>query len=183
MRKRFLVALFAIGLFGANAQSVKFGAKAGINFSSFTGDDTEGLNSRTGFHVGGVAELKLTDEFSLQPELLYTELGAKGDEGDQVLKTSYLSLPVMAKYYLIEGLSVEAGPQASILLSDKVEENGQDQGDADLENFDLGLNLGLGYTFENGIFLQSRYTFGLSDVAEDADAKNGALQFSVGYQF
>lgn len=106
---------------GAYAQSVKFGVKAGLNVSTFTGDDSDEAESLTGFHVGGVAEIKFTDKFSLQPELLYSTQGAKasvsGIEGgvaynaDIKAKVSYINLPVMAKYYVIPGLSLEAGPQ------------------------------------------------------------------------
>lgn len=179
MKKLLLSLLLLTGTFAVNAQSVKFGVKGGVNFATIRGNDLD-VDSKTGFHVGGVAELKLGDKFSLQPELLYTELGTK--DSDNELTLNYISVPVMAKFYLLEGFSVEAGPQFSFLVKDELETpvgilNPQ------TEDFDFGLNVGLGYNFNNGLFVQSRYTLGVSPIQENPDVKNGAFQLSLGYQF
>lgn len=179
MKKLLLSLLFLTGAFTINAQSVKFGVKGGLNFATLRGENLD-VDSRTGFHVGGVAELKFSDKFSLQPELLYTELGTKNSTNE--LRLNYISLPVMAKYYVIDGFSLEAGPQFSFLVKDEVETPTATI-DPQTEDFDLGLNVGLGYTFNNGLFIQSRYTLGITPVQESPDVKNGAFQLSLGYQF
>ncbi|WP_408582810.1 outer membrane beta-barrel protein, partial [Myroides odoratimimus] len=68
-----LIAALAIG-FSANAQTpdVKIGAKAGLNVSNLTNSDA---SSRTSIHVGAVAEIFINEKFSIQPEILYSELG------------------------------------------------------------------------------------------------------------
>ncbi len=181
MKKLLLITVFSI-LFSlnSNAQSLNFGVKAGANFSTLRGDNLD-VENRTGFHIGGLLELKIADKFSIQPELLYTELGAKNSQTN--LKTSYISLPIMAKYYLFQGLSVSAGPQVSFLVDDELKLPDGTLVDPDIEDFDLGLNLGLGYNFNNGIFFQARYTLGIVAVQENPDIKNGAFQLSLGYQF
>ncbi|CAM1345362.1 porin family protein [Tenacibaculum amylolyticum] len=183
MKKVLLTVLFAVSLFSVNAQSVKFGVKAGLNFATVNGDDVgTNVDPRTGFHAGGVAELKLTDKFSIQPELLFSQLGSQS-EGNKV-RLNYLSLPVMAKFYLIEGLSVEAGPQASLLIDDKIELVSGATPNVNWEDFEFGLNIGAGYTFNNGLFLQTRYAFGLTSIQEISDdTRNGSFQVSVGYLF
>src|SRR5690554_7681134 len=72
--------LFASLIFTANAQvpDVKLGAKGGVNFSNITNSD---MDSKTGFHIGVLAEVFFSEQFSLQPEILYSTQGAelKGD--------------------------------------------------------------------------------------------------------
>jgi len=194
----------------ANAQEIKYGVKAGLNLSTLTGDVAYyDVKSKAGFHVGGFVEFKITDKFSVQPELLYSAQGAKlryssADEfsstiDKQNIKLGYLNIPVMAKYYVIKGLSIEAGPQVGFLLSAKNEYNiyssisedlsgsGEDDIKDDSKSVDFGLNVGAGYEFTQNIFVQARYNFGLTSISENAsnefDPKNGVLQVSFGYKF
>src|SRR5690606_21065628 len=92
-----VAAVFAFGV--ANAQDgAQFGVKAGLNMSNITGDfDADGATS---FYVGGLVDLTISENFHIQPELLYSMEGA--DEAS----ISYLRIPVMAKYYVMEGLNL-----------------------------------------------------------------------------
>ncbi|WP_442264643.1 porin family protein [Tenacibaculum sp. ZS6-P6] len=180
MKKIFTIALFTVSLLCVDAQSINFGVKGGVNFSTLRGDNLD-VDSKTGFHIGGIAELKIVDKFSVQPELLFTQLGTSGSQRD--FKTSYISLPVMAKYYVFQGLAIEAGPQVSFLIDDELKRSDGTIVDTNVEDFDFGLNFGVGYNFNNGIFFQTRYTLGITTVQENPDVKNGAFQLSLGYQF
>ena len=61
--KKLLLTAAAVFAFGfANAQEVKFGVKAGLNINTITGGYLSGT-SKVGFHVGGLAEIKLSDKF------------------------------------------------------------------------------------------------------------------------
>ncbi len=195
MKKLLVIAMVAVG-FTANAQDINFGVKAGVNFASLNGGELD-YNSRTSFHVGGVAEFKLSDKFSLQPELVYSAQGAKrsdnmeGTDVDYTLKLDYLNIPVMAKFYVAEGLSLEAGPQMGIKLAAeaKAEANGMSETEDfkdEVESIDFGLNFGAGYKLENGLNFGLRYNLGLSDIAKNNagdSIKNGVFQLSVGYFF
>ena len=90
----------------------------------------------------------------------------------------------MVKYYIVDGFSVEAGPQFSFLVKDEIL-NGAQVTDVTANSFDLMANLGLGYQFKNGLFFQTRYNLGLIDVniSENLNIKNGVFQMSLGYQF
>jgi len=167
-----------------NAQFLKLGVKAGVNFASQTGDafpeqniDKEGITS---FHAGLVAELKLLEKFSIQPELLYSTQGATYKNAVSEFKNElgYLSIPVMAKFYLTKSVSLEVGPQASFLLSEK---NDFDVKNA--ETFDFGLNAGLGLKITEGLFVQARYGLGLTEASKDANIKNSVFQLSAGFMF
>ncbi|KAF2513699.1 PorT family protein [Flavobacterium zhairuonense] len=184
--KKIILSAVAVMAFGfANAQDVKFGVKGGLNFANLGGDlDGDGVTS---FHVGALAEIKLSDKFAVQPEVLFSGQGADFSEDgfDSTLKFSYLNIPVMAKYYVIEKLSIEAGPQIGFLLSAKNED--EDVKDS-FKSVDFGVNFGAGYDFTEHFFAGVRYNVGLSniaDVPDEADFKtnNGVFSVSVGYKF
>ena len=166
-----------------SAQDVDFGLKAGLNISNFTGGDAD-RNSLIGFHIGGIAEVKLNDKFSIQPELLYSQQGSEANDEVKV-KVDYLAIPVMAKYYLSEKFSVEVGPQMSFLINDKAEYNDSSIPDAetDAASFDFGLNAGVGFNITDNLFAQARYNYGITTVVENPDIKNSVFQLSLGYKF
>ena len=79
MKKLLLSIALVSFCFSANAQ-VKFGARAGLNLASMTGDDAAGdLDGRTSLHLGVTAEIEISDSFSLQPELTYSGQGYTAD--------------------------------------------------------------------------------------------------------
>src|SRR5687768_2381617 len=104
--KKITLSIIAVLAFGfTNAQETKFGVKAGVNFANLSGDDVFGDNStKIGFNVGGFAEIKLSEKFAIQPEILYSTQGTKseieGVDDDIFLNLSYLNVPVMARYYV-----------------------------------------------------------------------------------
>ncbi len=196
MKKLFIIAVITLGVtIGANAQKIRFGAKAGVSISKITGDDLGDLNMRTSLLIGGVAEIPISDKFSVQPEILYSAQGAKKDsEGvgaELVYKLDYINVPVMAKYYIIEGFSIEAGPQIGFLISSKIDWEAEgESGSEDIEylkSVDFGLNFGLGYKLDNGLNFGARYNLGLSNLNDfdnsDNNIKNSVIQISVGYYF
>lgn len=199
MKKLFLfAAIAAFGFTSVQAQDgVSFGAKGGVNFAKLTGDDVEDADGRTSFHVGAIVEIPVSDRFSVQPEVLYSGQGLQSEEDgiESKIKLNYINVPVLAKFYLTDGLSLEGGPQFGFLVNDEFEiedSNGNsiEVEDLDAASFDLGAALGLGYKFTNGLFLQGRYVLGLSNVddseeegAFEDDLTNSTLQFSVGLQF
>lgn len=185
MKKLILTGAFVvIGLFSMQAQEAGF--KAGVNFASLAGDDTEGLDGRTSFHVGFTVDFEISDQFSLQPELIYSNQGATFDAGgseDVTIRLGYINVPILASYAVIPGLSLQAGPQVGFNISSDVEFDGETEDIEDLETVDLALALGAQYELDQGLFFQARYNLGLSDIEEDIDQKNGVFALSVGYKF
>ncbi|AWM12869.1 PorT family protein [Flavobacterium sediminis] len=167
----------------SNAQLLQFGIKGGANFANYTGGSVEGIdfNNIASYHAGVVAELNIFDNFAVQPELLYSTQGSelKG-LGEQIKnELGYLSLPVLAKFYLTDnGLSLEAGPQFSVLVSERNEID-----TSNTNTFDFGIAGGLSYKLTKRLFVSGRYVAGLTDVKKDANVKNSVIQLSVGIMF
>lgn len=191
MIKKVLTMIVVSGIImTTTAQEVKFGIKGGLNLASINGDDvSDDLKSRSSYHFGIVTEVPISEEFSIQPELLISGQGARDEyEGvNEDLKLNYLATPIQGKYYVSKGLSVEAGPQLGVLLSAKSEFDGKDVDIKDsVKNIDFGFNLGIGYKLDNGMAVGARYNFGLSDINDEDgldSVKNGVFQISVGYFF
>ncbi len=185
----FIIAIAAtFSVAGVHAQSSGFGVKGGVNFASLNGDDIKNAETRTSFHVGGVYEIKISNAFSVQPEFLYSSQGYKG-EGDFQFQANYLNVPLMGKFYVAKGLSLQAGPQVglliyahekSVLLGVELDNDVKDN----YKDIDYGVNFGLGYTLPSGLFFDARYNLGLSAIdAGEADIKNNVIQLSLGFLF
>lgn len=198
--KKLLLSAFAVCAFAftSNAQDsdksssgldVTFGAKAGVNLANMAGD-IEDNDMKVGFHVGGMAELAFSDKFAVQPELVFSTQGYQYDVADETVKAnfSYINLPVMAKYFVTEGLSLEAGPQVGFLVDAQYKADGDSLDIDDASSVDFGMNFGAGYKLDNGLNFSARYNLGLSNTydgpgKDDYKVSNTVIQFSVGYFF
>ena len=203
------VLILLLGFQYLSAQDIFYGPKVGVNINQmmFSGNDTDLLKDMSGMkiasHIGGFVEYFFTDAIAVQPELLYTIKGASFKDATDEEYTSayvlkYISIPVMAKYYVSKSFSVEIGPYASYLLSAKnVEVNGifssalgSEAAAIDLKDsfkpFEFGAALGFTYVTKKGIYLGARYEYGILDIAkplEDVDAsfRNATIMASVGF--
>lgn len=206
MKKIILSVVLATLYYVAYAQNesvknsdISFGFKGGLNLSFITGDGTDNFDSKIAFHIGVVSEITISENFSFQPELLYSAQGDKETfEGTDIkYKLDYLNVPLMVKYYVSEGFSLEAGPQLGFLLSSKAEGDGVSIDLKDMMNtFEFALDFGLGYKFENGINFSARYNLGISNIvknngsilgepmtSDNSKNHNEVVQLSVGYMF
>lgn len=191
-----LFVILCIG-FTANAQKISFGFKGGLNSSWVTGDSSDGVSPRIGVHLGVMSEFSLSEKFSIQPELIYSQQGAQQDvaftldgftlqEEELKARHNYLNLPILAKYYITENFSIEAGPQIGFLLSAEQEGSGVEVDAKEaLKSIDFAASLGVSYKLNNGLNFSARYNAGLSDVNDVEGVTdenfNGVLQLSIGY--
>jgi hypothetical protein len=110
----------------------------------------------------------------------------------------YLNLPVMLQYKLKERLTLELGPEIGYLIGQKqVVSNISTQRPSPFtKDFDMAINLGVGYEPVNRVLLNLRYNFGIFDIdkpfhevvpgatpEEDSHRANRTLQLTVGYRF
>lgn len=214
--KKILLSAITVIAFGtvAQAQEISLGAKAGVNFSNFGGDEVGDSSARTGFHVGLVSEFKLTETFAIAPELLFSQQGSQTEDkydfgGAEIVEENkqtlnYVNIPIAAKYYITEGLSIHAGPQVGFLVSANskydvrataggvtTEESGELDNKDLYESIDFSVFGGIGYELPMGVFFQARYTTGLSSVNKDSEGTdsmdikttNNVFSLSVGYKF
>ena len=185
MKKILLLAVIAVlGVTNVNAQKINFGVKGGLNFASISGDNTKEIDPVAAFNFGLLSEIPISEKFSFQPEVMFSGQGYSFKDKDNLIALNYLNVPLMGKYYVTKGLSIEAGPQLGFLLSAKDEK--KDVKDS-FKTFDFGVNFGLGYKLENGINFGVRYNLGLTDINNldnySGKNRNGVLQVSVGYFF
>lgn len=199
--KRIIVSCFVtLALLGSvQAQETKkednskllLGIKAGFNRSILTNHDD--FLGKSGFHIGFVAEKFVTSNISLQTELMYSTLGANFTSTDFIpnnfdgkVTLNYLSIPIMAKFYLYKGFNLQMGPQLSFALHTKSKFDGYSYYEnKNIEKTDFAVNFGLGYEFDNRVFIETRGIFGVTNVIklEDDESKNFGVQFSIGYKF
>ena len=192
MKKLILLAAVVLVGFNANAQGVDFGVKAGANFATIGGDESGDFGNRTAFHFGVTAGISVSDNFSVQPELVYSAQGASidyggGEDGD--IKLDYLNLPIMAQFQVADGFSVEVGPQFGFLLSAKADDGDNEEDIKDfVKGLDLAAGIGVNYAMASGLNFGARYNLGLSNVndgegSDDFKNQNNVIQVSVGYRF
>ncbi|HYG01999.1 MAG TPA: porin family protein [Chryseosolibacter sp.] len=187
--KKLLLSAIAICAFSiVSFAQMSIGAKAGFNFAN-VGGDAENTDMRTSIHLGGYLNFAMSEQLSIQPELLYNSVGAKVSEGDfeATTKLNYLSIPVMVKYSF-GNINVQAGPQLGLLLGAKEKWEGDgESGEDDVKEFyngtDFGFNFGLGAEFGK-LNATLRYSAGLSNIVdtdEDVKVTNNVIQLSIGY--
>ncbi|WP_226390408.1 porin family protein [Penaeicola halotolerans] len=166
------------------SQGLNFGIKGGVNFAGFNGSsavfDSESITS---YHAGLFVELGFTEKFSIQPEILYSTTGANISFEDATRnfknKLGYISVPVMAKFYLIPNrLSIDLGPQLSYLWDEENEPTLDNS-----SNYDISVAGGITFRVLGPLFIQGRYNHGLNDIKSDADVSNRVFQLSAGLRF
>ena len=189
-----LLSLAAAVLFSqAVLAQFHIGAKAGANIIKIDGRSFED-EFRYGYHLGGFMEIRLSNKFVLQPEVLFNQYsttldsnfkniyqGVINSSSQSKVKLGYLSIPILLNYKLIGSfLSLQAGPQFSVLMSKNktLLQNGAEA----FKNGDFsmlgGVQVKLGAIRVNG-----RYVVGLSninDIDNQDKWKSEGFQVSVG---
>ncbi len=174
--KRIAAVLFFSFIFlQSNAQvTIKPGIRGGLSFVGLTGEVFE---SRPDVYLGGVAEIRLAKFYALQPEIIYSRQGASTDIGyydsyygyrsrNKDYSLQYLNINLINKFYIVQGLHGLIGPSLDFKISDNM---GNDFGD-EVSSYDMGLNLGIGYTFPFGLTIENRFKGGFLDIfGHDSD--------------
>lgn len=204
MKKLFLGAAIAMSSLTFAQQ---FGIKAGMNVASISKDGTlSDTSSKIGFNAGVFMNAPLAENFSIQPEVLYNDLGSKitygqNDNNSYSTNLGYISVPVMFQYNATPEFYLEAGPQFSFLVNanNKLKDGNNNilvndwtkLAKDNLNTFDFGLGLGAGYYFTPQFGLTARYVAGMTKIGKDdnvygqpyKDSKNNVFQVGLAYKF
>ncbi|MDT0622274.1 porin family protein [Croceitalea vernalis] len=178
----FVFLLFSFHFF--YAQTVRIGPKIGLNIADLSGNVNSDVRSLAGLHVGGIVEVEVMDWFSIQPELLYSVHGYR--LGETTGTNNYISLPIMARFFPIEGLYGEVGPQLGFLIAaNEKNQTNKVSVTQSYKTVDMGLSFGAGYILRDlGLGFGIRYYAGLSTVFTDnTRIKNGVFQLSATWAF
>jgi hypothetical protein len=184
MKRIIFSAVMLLLIRGAYAQHVEYGIKGGVNFSNLKNDAANiDADTKTGFHLGGLAHIHLNRSWAIQPEIVYSTQGA--DYGNGKLKLNYINVPVLAQYMFAEGFRLQTGPQLGILTTSEWK-SGNTETDVDnLSNADFSWSFGAGYLSRSGLGIDARYNLGLTDVSKSntTDIQNRVWQLGLFYQF
>jgi hypothetical protein len=189
MYKSLVLVLLTAGTFLTVNGQIQLGFKAGPGFTSYSGSDAGGAKLLVGFHGGVFAKIPFSDQFSLQPEVQYSQQGAKGkDEVSGISftnRTNYLSVPVLFTFTHSSGLILQTGPHVDFLLSAKVKANGSsvDVKDA-YKSTDVGWTTGIGYLSQAGIGVIARYSLGWLNAENtgNMNTSGGGSIHNIGFQ-
>jgi hypothetical protein len=189
----FLTVSIIVFALQASAQ-VGFGLKGGLNLSTLDIKDPEAsYESKTGFHAGIFMRGRF-DKIAIQPEvLLFTQ---NGDIKSSIFGTAqesftYISVPVLLKFYPIAGLNVHVGPQFGFLVDgERKYDTFLGSGTEDIKEYykksDTSLSFGAGYDFGFGLSFDVRYNLGLKDInnaANGEEVKSRVFLISLGWNF
>jgi hypothetical protein len=188
MKKIIVLALGVVIFLGTNAQT-KFGVKAGANIPDLSGDDvSDDIKNKVGFYVGGFVAITVSETFSVQPELLWSNKGYKYEElgGDITTTFNYINIPVLIQYHA-KGFYAETGPQIGILINAKSKGSLMPVADVkdSFKSTAFSWGLGVGYQLPSGFGLGVRYNLGFGSISEESniDAKFNVLMLGVSYSF
>ncbi len=211
-----IITLIAIAGSSAYAGRTSFGIKAGLNMSNASNvpeDWDESIEWNSGFTGGVFVNHALSDNFSLQPELLFTQKGFGGslvdDVVELVLSLDYFELPILAKYAFSAGKKFRptlfAGPTFAYCSSSELTlSTWIFSADIDFSSLthttDFGIVLGGGFDYDTGggtLIIDARLTWnftkvilsgdfeinGETETIEADDFTNYGLSFTLGYAF
>ena len=210
-----LVILFLI--FNNNAQAqdtdMTIGFKAGANYSSYTpryiisGIEDVRYDRKFGFYLGGFVNFEISNDFRIQPELIFAVQGSKfvnenleiiDSDGfnstfvdfESNINESTIIIPIVAQYFVNENFYLEGGPQFGYIINRKEEIikdpfsafTGTDTEplDFDYDKFDFGFTFGIGYKFSEKISINTRYFFGL--IERNNTIKSSVFNLGIEYK-
>ena len=197
MKKILMIAAMMVATVAAKAQfepgTFTLQPKVGVTLATISSDDSK---FKFGMAAGIEGQYQINNWFGLSAAVMYSQQGAKAKNYDLKLNTEYINIPVMAKFYVTKGLSLNVGLQPGFMTKAKGKGEGRN---IDIKSycnkFDFSIPMSIAYEFENGLTFEARYTTGLTNVGKDAfdstssswdkvyQNKNEVLMLTVGYKF
>jgi hypothetical protein len=214
MKKTFTTAamllITTVGLYAQSANSSNatngfhFGLRGGLNLANIikTDDNNFSTELKPGFNAAAFVEIPIVKGFSVQPELQFSQKGYKttgstlvNGNYDYSVTTSYVEVPLLAKFSPNKSFAIVVGPQVSFLASTKTKfTNGnttyQNLVEADNDNLKkniLGGVVGIEANASNLVFA-ARYNLDFQQNNSDGSSttptyKNQVIALSIGVRF
>jgi hypothetical protein len=178
MKKLFLAAMVLTLATASQAQGVRIGAKLGANLNKVTG---KSFNEEfdLSYHVGGFLEIDLNKKWGLQPEVYFNQATAtRSSEFSTIystnpnantdIKLNYLSIPILLRYNVGNMLTLNAGPQFSILMNN--DKTLLQNGSSAFKSGDFAMAAGAQLNLKM-LRIYGRYNIGLSNI-NDIDERD-----------
>lgn len=186
-----------------NREKLKFGVKAGMNYSNVFNSKTDEFTAdgKLGLAGGIQLAIPLNKYFGIQPEILLSQKGFRG-EGVFIgvpygfrRTTTYIDVPLLASFKPSEFITIVAGPQYSYLIRQKDVFNSAFINSTQEEEFKnenirrniFGFTAGFDITLRH-ILIGTRVGWDITSNNGDGSSstpryKNVWLQATIGYNF
>ncbi|WP_187261054.1 porin family protein [Pontibacter beigongshangensis] len=196
IKKAILFVLFVV-LAHQNFAQTSYGIKGGFNWVRLNVNSEDpyyekwGYPYKPAFHVGLYSKYNMSERFSVNPELLFSNKGYISNNTSEGAKVyshlNYLNLPVMAGLKLFKRMDLLFGPEFGYLLNRGAKYNKEQY-----NRFDAGYALGANLHAGEKVYISFRYSYGLTSVinpdksqppaTEKVSFQNQSYQFSIGYR-
>ena len=194
------IALFIAGMSmmeaGAQTQT-SFGVKLNGTLSNVKLSDLQGSSTsfNPGVSAGGFMKLEFSENFALQPELLfsYTESKIKYEAEKTRFKYASVEIPVYAvgQWNMGNGkIFLGAGPNIGYGFSinsdtEKLPAGHPGENKIELDHWYAGGGVMAGYQFNNGLMINAGYqmNWDLSSTHKSSNVKTQTISLGVGYKF
>jgi hypothetical protein len=192
MKAKFYVLVAGILLAQAAFAQFTVGIKGGTNITKVEGKAFRD-EFKYGYHLGGFAEIGLGGRLGIQPEVLFNQYQTRVDSSFKNVyqnatdfsnykdvKLNYLTIPILLNYKLGTILSLQAGPQFGILISQ--DKNLLENGKEAFKSGDFSLTGGAQINISK-LRLTGRYFVGLNNISDVSDQNkwnNQGYQLSLG---
>lgn len=180
-----------------SSYKLKYGIKGGINIANVDESPTPKVDTKNliGITGGVFITIPIDSNFSIQPELLYSQMGATVSAsalygGDQKLVLSYIDLPILAKYDLSKSIGLYAGPQIGYLNSAVIKSANSlsfypnNDFSSHVKKIDVRAIIGVDVYFSEVMYLSGRYQLGLMNASSSTDGvtdKNNAFTITLNF--
>ena len=181
----FIISFLSFSSFSQSRTS--FGLRSGVNIAKLSNTN---LESKTGLYLGAVLPIKISDLYTLQPELGYSNQGAKANNAmNESVDIHYISVSVANKFFVEDsGFHFIIAPGFDLDSDDSVIGLANRTEGNDVTFIDLNIGLGIGVEFKNGLGIEARYKRGLVDVFSgdwhsfDSELYENENQFNTVFQ-
>lgn len=183
----------AISIFFASitfSQGFQIGLKAGASINKLSGQSFKEQFS-FGYHAGGFLTIKLSSKLGIQTEVIFNQVNTDTSSNFSsvyhfnnisMVKLHYLSIPILLNYNIDKLITLQVGPQYSILMNQNLSlvQNGKDA-------FKIGDFAMVGGVQLNVLKFKiyGRYVIGLNninDIGNQQNWKNQSIQLGVGFK-
>lgn len=196
----FLAVFFMLSLPAFSSGQLKFGLKAGLNFSNVVDAPSINNSNRTGYMIGGYIAPKPKKSFGFRTEFILSRQGYnyKTNTNTGIVDLDYLILPQLITLNFSKYVQLHAGEQVAYLLNSKVDSTGSGNGSLFnyFKRFDYGVAGGVEIYPLSGFFVGGRINVSLNSVNKTPppggnwpnfiprlNARNNVVQLYAGWRF
>lgn len=172
MKRYLIVVIFLCFTSMTFAQDIRTGVRVALNVSNLDFDPDANFENRhrNGFAFGGFVDFGFTEEVSVLTEVQWSAEGGK----EESLRADYIKLPVLLRVAASQRLTLGAGPQFAL-------KTWQDRDG--FATFVFSGVVGVEYMITDELFVDTRLTYGFSNILDQDIADNKAFNHVIQFGF